>query len=403
MHRLTPLDVARPQFQIAFGVDAPRPQSTASEHTIKPAHSSSSLSSFSYPSVPSTPRLLSPQASPSATLTRELLDMLDALPSDSAACPQEEDEQGQMQELLERAGEVGRELLGRFQERATRVIGEIQRARRRHARLVALADATALSLEDRLGARRATGRKRSESAHARRRTTDSAESEATKVEAEQPSPRSFMSMSTTSLAAAKGRRDRAASKAERVAMGLLDALKHAAEGATTLKIPAAKDGETRTAHAAQADGTGGRGGLRRRVKSYADVRGRAKTWAWLKGKLKVEHPALTEEGGDASEESNGRVKAVEDDDEDGAETRSALRRAHATMVAASRDLADVDIWMTTVSPDGFCENGWVANVTSQPKTDDLMLRVNDSIKHAERVFERCIKACVKSFTPTEPP
>jgi hypothetical protein len=85
------------------------------------------------------------------------------------------------------------------------------------------------------------------------------------------------------------------------------------------------------------------------VKSYVDVRDRTKSCAWLKGKLKLKQPTLTEEGGDASEETSGRVKVVDDDDEDGAEMHDGLHRMHATMSVVSRDLADVKIRMTTVS------------------------------------------------------
>jgi hypothetical protein len=73
---------------------------------------------------------------------------------------------------------------------------------------------TALSPEDRLKVRHVTGRKQSESVHAKRRTADLAESDTTTVEAKLPSPQSFMNISKTSLAATKGRRDRAGSKAE---------------------------------------------------------------------------------------------------------------------------------------------------------------------------------------------
>lgn len=177
---LTALDVARPQFRVAFGVDYPRPQSiTQGRPPLRTVPSCGSLASMLSP--PTTP---GPQAiSGETSAAQELLDALRrcTLEINSNGIPNSDD-------LLASTSEQGKELFSQFRSRASRVSRTLDRAKSRLAKLRTTVTDAIVEADSLLSEARNRTRARSSSVGARRRTTDSGDSADTVISREAVAP-----------------------------------------------------------------------------------------------------------------------------------------------------------------------------------------------------------------------
>ncbi|KAI0833226.1 ankyrin [Trametes gibbosa] len=190
---LTALEVARPELRIAFGLDDEprRSSSVASFRTVRPSTSSVSSTS-SYASLLAAPQTVRPgfdsvirAESPlpdldASLLPRRILDNLAMVGHEYATSDVHGDN---MRELLDDALRLGQLWVRAMQARIRDTAQELRDARGRFGRADALLEHVTRELEGVFGARFADDRDSLE--RARRRTTDSGDSQATAVSSRQ--------------------------------------------------------------------------------------------------------------------------------------------------------------------------------------------------------------------------